>query len=187
LPPLSPDDKWEVLTQSFAIPDGNKLFLDDLLVGLRNTSDPDLHRRIQAELISRNDISELPDVCGALLADSISVNQKPVLLYVIAQHLRNEKAVPALTQLLQSHDPEVRVASAQSLWHIAAASSISALTEALSDQNSDVRYYAIRGLADVTGEQQWGPSPAEYQEHETKYRQHWLDWATQNKLPHAED
>jgi hypothetical protein len=176
----SSDDKWEVLTQSFAIPDGDKLFVNDLLVGLRSTGDLDLRRRIQAELIGRNDISEFGDVRDALLADTISATQKPVLLYEIGQRLKNEKAVPGLAQLLQSRDPQVRVASAQALWHIASASSVRILTEALNDQNPDVRYYAIRGLADITGELQWGPSPGEYEEHETKYLSYWRDWAASN-------
>jgi hypothetical protein len=179
------DDKWEVLRQSFAIPDSNKLFVNDLLVGLQNTADLDLHRRIQAELIGRNDISELQDVCNVLLADTLSANQKEVLLFRIGRDLKNEKAVPGLKQLLQSADPQVRVASAQALWHIASAFSIGALTEALNDQNRDVRYYAIRGLADITGELQWGPSLGEYEEHEAKYRQHWLEWASQNSEPHT--
>ncbi len=179
----SPSDKWEVLTQSFVIPEGNTLFLNDLLVGLRSTADPELHRRVQAELISRNDISELGDVCDALAADGVSPTEKAVLLYVISQRLKNESAAPTLAQSLHSSDPQVRLASAQALWHIASPSSIGALTEALNDQSIDVRYYAIRGLAAATGELQWGPSPSEYEEHESKYRQHWLEWASQHEVP----
>jgi len=166
----------------FAIPASNKLFLNDLLVGLQNTSDPDLHHRIQAELISRNDLSQLPDVSGVLLSDTLSETQKDLLLFTIGRDLKSERALPALVRLLQSSDPKVRVASTQALWHTASPSSISiaALTQALSDENPEVRYYAIRGLADATGEQQWGPGPAEYEAHEAKYRQHWLEWTTRN-------
>ena len=184
-PDASLEDRWEVLSRSYAIPEDNKVFLSDLLVGLWDTGAPDLRRRKQAELISRNDISELADVCDALLAGTLSTAQKTVLLYAIGQHLKNEKAVPGLTRLLQFRDLRVRVASAQALWHIASASSIGPLAEALNDESSDVRYYAIRGLADATGELQWGPSVAEYQEHEAKYRQHWLEWASQNSAPHT--
>jgi HEAT repeat protein len=153
----SPEYKWEVLRQSFAIPANNKLFLNDLLVALQNTSDPDLHRRIQAELISRNDLSQLPDVSGVLLSDTLSETQKDLLLFTIGRNLKSERALPALVRLLQSSDPKVRVASTQALWHTASPSSISiaALTQALNDENPEVRYYAIRGLADATGEQQW--------------------------------
>ena len=178
----SPEYKWEVLRQSFAIPASNKLFLNDLLVGLQNTSDPDLHHRIQAELISRNDLSQLPDVSGVLLSDTLSETQKDLLLFTIGRDLKSERALPALVRLLQSSDPKVRVASTQALWHTASPSSISiaALAQALNDKNPEVRYYAIRGLADATGEQQWGPGPAEYEAHEAKYRQHWLEWTTRN-------
>lgn len=173
-------DKWEVLIRSYAIPDDDRSFLADLIAGLRNTSDPDLRRRIQAELIARNDISEFSDVRDALLSNTMSTTQKAVILYDIGQRLKNEKAVPGLKQLLKSSDPEVRVASAQALWHIASASSIGTLAEALKDENPQVRYYAIRALADIVGQPQWGPGPGEYEENEAKYLQHWLDWARKN-------
>jgi hypothetical protein len=177
---VSAADKWEVMIRSYAIPDGDRSFVNDLLTGLQSTGDPELRGRIQAELIGRNDISEFPDVRDALFANTISTTQKAVILYEIGQRLTNEKAVPGLTQLLKSPDPEVRVASAQGLWHIASTSSIAPLTEALGDQDSEVRYYAIRGLADATGDLQWGPSPGEYQEHGVKYLQHWLEWTRKN-------
>jgi hypothetical protein len=179
----SPGDKWEVLSQSYSIPDGNKSFLGGLRVGVRNAGEPELRRRIQAELIGRNDVSEFSDVCNALLTQSVATAPKAVLLYEIGQRLKSEKAVPGLTRLLQSPELELRIASAQALWHVASASSIGALTGALNDQSPDVRYYAIRGLADITGELQWGPSIAEYHEHEAKYRQYWMEWASQNSAP----
>jgi hypothetical protein len=180
-------EKLEVLVRSYAIPDDNKLFLDHLVVAVRNTADPDLRSRLQSMLLSRNDVSELQDVCDALLAGALPAHQKQLLLDGVRRQLSNEKAVPGLVRLLQSHDPEVKVATAQGLWHTASTSSIPVLTKALDDENAEVRYYAIRGLADATGQPQWGPGPAEYEAHRDKYRQHWLEWASQNVSPPSRD
>lgn len=176
----STTDRRDVLFWSYAIPDSNKSFLKDVLAGVQNTADPDLHWRLEAELIRRNDASQFADVCNALLSGSVPPDEQREVLYAIASRLNNEKALPELRKLLQSSSPEIRVASAQALWHTASPASVGALAEALHDENPDVRYYAIRGLADATEQPQWGPSIAEYQGHEAKYLSYWSDWATAN-------
>lgn len=176
----SPTDRRDVLFWSYAIPDSNKSFLKDVLAGVQNSADPDLHWRLEAELIRRNDASQFADVCNALLSGSVPPDEQREVLYAIASRLNNEKALPELRKLLQSSSPEVRVASAQALWHTASPASVGALAEALHDENPDVRYYAIRGLADATEQPQWGPSIAEYQGHEAKYLSYWRAWATAN-------
>ena len=183
-PDTSPQEKLEVLVRSYAIPDDNSSFRNQLIAGVQNAGDPDLRSRIQSTLLSRNDVSQLEDVCNALLAGGLSAHQKELLLYGIRSRLENEQAAPQLTRLLQSSsDPDIRTASAEALWHTAAASSIPVLTKALDDDNPNVRYYAIRGLASITGQLQWGPGPAEYEENEAKYREHWLQWASHRSAP----
>jgi HEAT repeat protein len=65
----------------------------------------------------------------------------------------------------------------EALWHISDPSSKNALASGLEDPSDDVRYYSVRGLAEITGEVQWGPSIFEFQEREQRYLNHWREWA----------
>jgi hypothetical protein len=182
-PDASSEDKVIILGHSYAIPDDNNGFTKHLLSGVQNTTDTDVRSRIRGILLSRNEISELPNVCDALLQGNLPAHEKELLLGGIRHKLTNQDAAPQLARLLQSPDPEVKEIGAQALWHTASASSVPVLAKLLDDENRDVRCFAMRGLADATGQAQWGPGPAACEGNEAKYRQHWHDWATQNSLP----
>lgn len=176
----TPDDKVEILGRSYAVPEDDQTFLSDLLVGARNTADADVKSRIQSILLRRNNISELQNMCDTLLTGNVTASQKELLLYGIGYNLKDQKALPQLSRLLESPDAEIRVAAAKALWHTASPTSVPVLMKALDDQNPDVRYFAIRGLAVATDQPRFGPSPTAYEGHEDEYRQHWLDWAKQD-------
>lgn len=173
-------DRRDVLFWSFMIPQDNVLFLRDLIIGAHNSPDPSVHWWIEAELINRNDVSQFPEVCDALSSGTLPPDEQRKLLYAIGTRLTNQKALPGLTKLLGASSPEVRAAAAEAMGHVGSSSATEALAHALHDPDSNVRYYAIRALDDITGQPGWGPGPAEYEEHGDKYLQHWLDWARQN-------
>lgn len=170
----------EILANSYAIPGDNEGYTKNLLDGVRNTADTDVRSRIQAVLLSRNEISELPNVCDALLQGNPTAHEKELLLGGMRHKLTTAGAAPQLARLLQSPDPEVKGVAAIALWHTASPSSVPVLAKLLNDENHDVRCFAMRGLADATGQPQWGPGPAACDENEAKYQQHWHDWAAQN-------
>jgi hypothetical protein len=106
-----------------------------------------------------------------------------MLLSVIGTKIDSSKAVPSVRRLLQSADAPLRRAAAQALWHVADASSQDAMIGALNDPDSEVRFYTIRGLAEVTGQKEWGPSSALFDEDEQTYLKHWRDWAAATHKP----
>lgn len=185
-PDTSAIDRRDVLLWSYAIPKDNKVFLQDLIIGAHNSADPSVHWWIQAELINRNDLSQFQEVVDALSSGNVPSEEERKVLYAIGTRLTNAKALPELTKMLSAPQPELRAAAAQATWHIASASSVDTLVRALHDPDSEVRYYAIRGLDEITGQPGWGPGPEEYKEHEAKYLQHWLDWAA-NLSTHPEN
>jgi HEAT repeats len=178
-PDATPEEKVEILSRSYAIPEDDQSFQRDMILGVRNTADPDVRSRIQSILLSRNDISELHEVCNTLIRGEATAHQKEMLLYGIGYGLKDQSALPELIRLLESSDPEVRVATTRALWHTASKASIAVLMKALDDENPEVRYLAIRGLADATQQPRFGPSPAAYSGHEGEYQQYWKDWANQ--------
>jgi HEAT repeat protein len=72
----------------------------------------------------------------------------------------------------------MREAAAQALWHIGHPAAVRSLARALEDPDGLVRFYAVRGCADIAQEVGWGgPGESEFQEHEQQYLAHWRSWA----------
>jgi hypothetical protein len=53
---------------------------------------------------------------------------------------------------------------------------LKALATALDDDDVEVRYTAVMGLAETTGQKGWGPSMPAFVEDEQRYLQYWRDW-----------
>jgi HEAT repeats len=168
--------KNEVLQIGYALPTDDYL-LNALRVGIANAQDAEIRQALQRELVIRGDLPALSSVAKLLLTDAALPNQKPGLLYAIGSQVKDSRGVPAVKMLLRSNDSSVRRAAAEALWHIGSPPAIEPAIQALNDPDPQVRYYAIRALADITGDLQWGPSIPEYEENGKKYLDHWLDWA----------
>ncbi|HXE90324.1 MAG TPA: HEAT repeat domain-containing protein [Terriglobales bacterium] len=173
----SESDKSWVLEVDYAIPAAADYFDAALKRGIANARTQQVREALQAELLVRGDLSELSSVVQLLLRGEASTQQRPGLLYAIGSWVKDRRAVPAMVRLLSSKDPATRVAASQALWHIADPSSTTALLRLLQDPSRDVRYYAVRALAEITGQKQWGPSIPEFAENEGRYLQHWKQWA----------
>ncbi len=172
----SPEEKAQILQVSYALPSSNNV-IAALQEGLLRAGDDGLKQRLQSELIRLGDITELPEVARLLLTNSVSPNQKIGFLYVIGNSVRVPGALPALELLLRAGDSSIRTSAMEALWHIADPRATNVLVSGLEDPSRDVRYYAVRGLAEITGEIQWGPSISEFQEHEQQYLAHWREWS----------
>jgi hypothetical protein len=172
----SSEEKTQILQTSYALPSTNDVktaFREGLLTASVN----ELKQRLQSELVRLGDITELPEVSRLLLANSVSPNQKISFLYVIGNSVKDSRAIPAVESLLGSADSSIKAPAMEAFWHIADPRSKNALASGLEDPSDDVRYYSVRGLAEITGEVQWGPSISEFHEHEQRHLNHWREWA----------
>ena len=170
-------DKWAVLGRGYAVP-RSESFSSALQLGLQRANDDDLKYRIQAELMTRDDLSQLNGAEKLLLTGTLNTKQRELFLSVIANQIKNPDAAPALARLLQSGDTETRRAAAEGLWHSADIRAVPDLVKALQDESEEVRFYSVRALADLNQEPRWGPSRVEFQERQQQYLSHWQDWAT---------
>jgi hypothetical protein len=175
-PTAAPSAKWEVLRVAYALPSSSS-FMSSLRLASASATDPELKYRLVAELIARGDLADLPEVGELLLTHALTDTQAQRMLYVIANKLNDPKAVPTLRQLLRSGSTAARRSAAEGLWHVANSATTPDLVRALQDPDTDVRYYAVRGLADINREPAWGPSVSAFRENEAKYLTYWLDWA----------
>jgi len=89
---------------------------------------------------------------------------------------RFQTSVPELVRLLGRGGTETRRSAPGALAEIGDKSSIPALTVASYDDDRLVRYYAVSGLANITEENDWGPSLPLYEENEQRFLGHWREW-----------
>jgi HEAT repeats len=168
--------KRSVLARAYGIPNVNS-FRSSLQAGLDVAENQDLKYRIQAELVSRGDLSALRSSIDLLLESTLDDAQRRMFLLVIANDVKTSESLPIIMQLLQSGDPLARRAVAEALWNIANPSTIPELARALQDPDREVQFYAVRALSDIANEPGWGgPSESEFQRHQQKYLTHWQDW-----------
>jgi hypothetical protein len=141
---------------------------------------PDLRLIAAAALLERNDVSAMPIAESALIDRPRGVPSYFFhnIAYAISQGVSDEHAVSALVRLMQVPDLETRRASASALWHTHSRSAIPGLIQALNDEDFEVRYYGVVGLAEVTGESDWHPNMEVFRSDEARYLQHWHDWAS---------
>ncbi len=153
-------------------------------------SGPDLRVRCFAlgALMRRNDISLLPEAQRILLhpppdADSNWVN---AVAFGIRDGIRDVRAVPRLQPLLHASSVEARRAAAAALRTTEDPSAIGPLTEALWDPDRDVRYYAVVGLGEITGQNEWTPAIDHFAQNEERFLSYWREWAKSRKPPGTE-
>jgi hypothetical protein len=159
--------------------------LDKALQDALMTTDRVLQLSVAAAMLARNDIAALPVAADALIHPSPSL---PTYLFQnlsssIARGVRDEGAIPTLAELLRkAPDAEARRAAASALRDIGTQTATAPLGLALGDNDFEVRYFAVIGLAEITGQSDWRPLMEEFQVHEEKYLAHWRDWSRSNRL-----
>ena len=169
--------KYAVLARARGIPNTESFKLS-LQAGLDTAESADLRYRIQAELVSRDDLFELRQVIDLLLGNTLTEDQRQVFLLVIANNIKSSESVQIITPLLRTTDPLSRRAVAEALWHTASSNAIPDLVRILQDPDQQVRFYAVRALSDIANVRGWGgPSESEFQEHQQEYLTHWQNWA----------
>lgn len=150
-----------------------------------STDDKSLQLGVATALLERNDISALQVAEEALLHPQSNIPSYLLenLSSGIARGLRDDRAIPALGRILQeAPDAYARRAAASALRDTGSTSATLALGKALADSDFDVRYLAVIGLAEITGQSEWRPLTEEFRTHEQRYLNHWTRW-TSAQLP----
>lgn len=130
-------------------------------------------------LLDRDDIGALEMAESILLHPPANTEQ--YLLDNVAAALygiKSPRAIPVLQRLLRATEASTRVNAVAALRHMRAQEAVEALVIALDDNNRDVRYEAVMGLAELSSDP--GPLlPAQdtFAENEQHYLNHWKEWA----------
>lgn len=153
-----------------------------------NELPPPLSQYAIAMLLERNEISVLPLIVEAWQHSAAAVVSEDGFssegnLGRSLAGVKDEAALPALAQLLESADTEVRRGVAQALRSMETKAAIEPLIKALSDIDWEVRWVAVMGLAGITGPDadgnSWYPSYDAFKQDEQRYLEHWRAWARQ--------
>lgn len=167
---------------------------EEALYALGTCSDPraiqglagdinDSSRTIQLEIISQ--LALRGNVKGIQLASQILLVPPATVPSYILHNLkvgirdgaRDEKVIPELSALLQAKDDVTREAAAEALRRMASRAAIDPLIQALGDQDKKVRYQAVVGLAEITGDKEHHPNLIDYDKDESRYLEHWKAWS----------
>ena len=132
-----------------------------------------------AALMERNDISLLPEAQGVLLHPPVTADANWVnaIAFGIRDGVRDVRAMPLVEPLLHAKNVEARRAAAAAIRTMGGPSAIEPLTQALWDTDRDVRYYAVVGLGEITGQNEWTPAIDYFAQNEEKFLTHWREWA----------
>jgi len=132
-----------------------------------------------AALLRRNEISTLAGTTKILLYEPRSATESILwkLSLAIENGVKDSRGIPALSRLADAKDLRLRRAAASALRHTGSPKAIHALARSLADSDRNVRYVAVIGLAEITGQYEWGPSIDLFQREEPRYLAHWTEWA----------
>lgn len=174
----------EAIRQSavFAMWGAHSRFAVDGLVTALNDSTLAIRVGAAASLLASGDIRALPLAEAALAAPNPDLPPEALrnLAVAIEQGLRDSQAISSLERLLSSPNVGVRRSAARTLREIRSASVVNALVRALDDGDSEVRYAAVAGLAEITAQPRWGPSLPEFMQNQQPYVEFWKRWKKRN-------
>jgi hypothetical protein len=145
----------------------------------------DMRLYIAAALVARNDLTGLAPVASALLHPNGLSKYVISVLGGSLTGLREPRAVPALSKLIMSSDTATRRGAVVGLRQSHSTAALVPLSQALSDADVWIRYDAVAGMGEITGQDVWTPAVGEFLQHQDKYLSHWREWARTN-LPHSE-
>lgn len=141
--------------------------------------DPELHVTAATALLQRNDWRTLELLVPVLVGQSPS--NLPWYTFqnfssAIASGVTAPEAIPALRRLIvEGVDVRIRRAAASALRRTGSPLAMQSLAVALKDSDSDVRYEAVIGLADLLDQPAWRPLRQDFDANESRYIDHWLN------------
>lgn len=159
------------------------------LKGAVTSPSPDVRLAAASALITQSHASVLRDVEPVLLSNSSKIDPqlRDSVGRAIGFGIKDPRAIPLLIPLLASHNVYLRRGAAAALRNTHDPRALGPLSQALYDSDREVRYYAVVGLGELTRQNQWTPSIANFDQNEQKFLKHWRDWAKSLKrVPHAQ-
>lgn len=152
----------------------------EVLRGSLKSSDADLRLRIAITLVARGNVAGLDVVQDTLLHPGAT---SPELMHDAAgclAGLKDPNAIPFLARLIETNNSEIRRGAAAALRQTSSSSALEPLSRLLNEDDPTTRYYAVIGLAEITHQDDWAPSFAEFQRDDGHYISHWRTWAELN-------
>ena len=172
---LSRSDRSEAIRQLGQMREASAV---TALLRLLNGQDDSLRPAAASALLRQNDLRGLPLTEQILLGNVRTASPFDTMMALISvRMLANSSAVPALARLLDAPNPATRRVAATGLRNAKSRSAVRPLLRALDDDDFTVRYTAVMGLAEVTGELPNAPSIERFRRSPDRYVQFWKDWA----------
>jgi hypothetical protein len=149
-----------------------------LLRQASKADDPVVRMQSLTALVSRDDPGALETAEPILLHPPARIEQYLLdNLSAALEGIKDPKAIPILQRLLSASSSRTRVAAVAALRQMHTSDAIEALVIALGDANREVRYEAVIGLAELTGQNQWAPAVDKFAQNEQRYLDHWKEWS----------
>jgi hypothetical protein len=145
-----------------------------------NIESGDFRLHIAGALVSSSDVAGLPTLTEALLhPGGLPAELRQYLAGSLAG-MRDPRAVPALTRLASTPDPQTRISVAMALRQSRTSAALKPLSTFLNDNNSLVSYYAVVGMGEITRQDEWTPSFEVFQHDQGAFIRYWQQWAATN-------
>src|SRR5262249_44564179 len=136
-------------------------------------------------LLHHNDVSMLPLVEKSLEKSSklfvqVEGGSSEFNLSAALTYIKDAAAIPSMCRLIKATDAQTRRDAAGALRQIGTEAIITPLSQALYDDDWEVRWIAVMGLASVVGpdedDESWYPSHDAFKQNEQLYLEHWREW-----------
>jgi hypothetical protein len=157
----------------------------DALREALSAPDPQLRLAVASSLLFQGDGAGLGVIKEAFLPGSSEESESSAesIGNAMLLYLTGPEFVPDLEDLLGSPSVHIRRGAAGALRRIGTPEVTRGLLRALDDTDFRVRYYAVVGMAEATGQSAWRPSEETFQDDELTYLTHWRDWASTFRIP----
>jgi hypothetical protein len=135
---------------------------------------------IARSLVARNDLAGFSMVSEALLHPAGLTEATLLNLAGSLAGLRDPRAIPGLTKLIATGDPNVRRYAAVSFRQTGDSAALRPLSQLLNDDDPQTRYNAVAALGEITHQDEWTPALDEFHSHEARYLTYWRTWTETN-------
>jgi hypothetical protein len=140
--------------------------------------DPSIRFRAAAALLDKNDMAPLPMVEDALLHPAKQDAQHlTVLRSAMERGMENPAAIASLARIMAAGDVGSRVWAAWALRNTGSRRAIPFLARGLTDDYFEVRYWAVLGLAEITGDKVRSAIGKGRDTEGEQYVNYWIAWA----------
>ena len=151
-----------------------------LRAALDTVRDSELQVKVANGLLLQGDASTLKFIKQIFLTRpriSVPLNNQEILGNAMAFHLKDPAAIPDLEELLEVSSVSIRRGAAGALRGTGSPQAVKGLVKALEDTDSEVRYWAVSGLAEIINKGEGRPSAERFKSCESDYISNWKEWA----------